>query len=146
MTTPPTPDADHGRFVILHHHVDGSVPAGPQRVSHFDLMLEKDEVLWTWEWMQLIIDESLSIRRLFDHRLDYLTYEGPLSQNRGSVNQIAAGHFAGRCDSDGVDVLLQMVRAPSGWPPQCRLKMSPVGTDGWQGLLQTVPHDIFHST
>lgn len=105
-------------------------------------MLEKDGVLWTWEWLQLIIDECHPIRRLFDHRLAYLTYEGPLSQHRGSVNQIAAGRYLGRCEGDGIDAVLSLERSPAGWPPRCRLVLTPVANDRWSGLLQTITHDV----
>ncbi len=57
-------------------------------------MLERGGVLLTW---QLLTEprgaESLPIRarRIGDHRLAYLTYEGPLSGGRGHVRRIDAG-------------------------------------------------------
>ncbi len=105
-----TPHTVSSRFVILHHtHADqqaGSVvqprraggsaiqQAGSASGEHWDLMLERDGVLMTW---QLLTEpqgaESLPIRarRIGDHRLAYLTYEGPLSGGRGHVRRIDAG-------------------------------------------------------
>ena len=61
---------------------------------HWDLMLEAGKSLKTWA-----IDEpitagiELPARQLADHRLAYLTYEGPVSGQRGSVRRIAEGTF-----------------------------------------------------
>ena len=74
------------RFVILHHtHADG---------EHWDLMLERDGVLLTWQLpAEPAGAKSLPIRarRIADHRLAYLTYEGPISGDRGHVRRIDAG-------------------------------------------------------
>ena len=83
------------RFVILQHELPASAP----RPSHWDLMLEFDGVLLTWELPTLAFEglpanfERLNIRRLADHRLAYLSYEGPVSNNRGEVQRIDAGCF-----------------------------------------------------
>jgi hypothetical protein len=73
------------RLVVLHHTgVD---------TPHFDLMYESapGEHLttlrcpnWPPELGDLLIELS-------DHRREYLTYEGPVSQNRGTVRRVAAG-------------------------------------------------------
>ena len=75
-------------FVILEHTcLDG---------CHWDLMLREGEVLATWqvdkppsEWG----DKSLSCRKIADHRLEYLSYEGTLTKNRGEVRQVAGGEY-----------------------------------------------------
>src|SRR5262245_47568759 len=41
---------------------------------------------------------ATAARRIGDHRLDYLDYEGPLSGNRGRVARWDAGWFAWRAD------------------------------------------------
>ena len=73
------------RFVILEHD-------HPQR--HWDLMLECDDVLWTWRlpsWPHP--GEVLDIERIFDHRLVYLDYEGAISGGRGTVIRREQGQF-----------------------------------------------------
>ncbi len=76
------------KFVILHH----VLPDG----EHWDLMLERDEALLTWQLPREPVDESsLPIRaeKLGDHRKAYLDYEGPVSGGRGSVRRVDAGTF-----------------------------------------------------
>jgi len=71
-----------------------SLSSFPGRSSHFDLMLEKDGRLTTFELLQLPIPgERFSIRRLAEHRIDYLDYEGPVSGDRGHVTRWTAGHY-----------------------------------------------------
>jgi hypothetical protein len=56
---------------------------------HFDLMLEEKGKLLTWNINNATSFNSLwkltKCRRLPDHRIDYLTYEGELSRRRGCV-------------------------------------------------------------
>ncbi len=74
------------RFVILHHEIDGG--------EHWDLMLERGEVLVTW---QLLRDPSaarclpIPARRIGEHRKAYLEYQGPISGHRGHVRRVDAG-------------------------------------------------------
>lgn len=79
------------RFVVLHH-----LGHGPE---HWDLMLEVEGKLVTW---QILRDprgatdaagrpEALPARRIGDHRLAYLSYEGPVSAGRGTVRRIDQG-------------------------------------------------------
>jgi hypothetical protein len=73
------------RFVLLEHEWNG---------LHWDLMLEVGDVLRTWA-----IDRPLEpgidlpARDLADHRLVYLTYEGEISGNRGSVRRLDQGMY-----------------------------------------------------
>ena len=76
------------RFVIQQH-------AHPDQI-HWDFMLEQPNNLATWqvptppnEWHQQV---NLCTR-IFDHRLKYLTFEGSLSQNRGTVKIVAQGDY-----------------------------------------------------
>ena len=69
------------RFVILTHD---------HPHLHWDFMLEADGVLKTWR----LQDEPLPGRKfetpaepLPDHRIAYLDYEGPVSNNRGIVTR-----------------------------------------------------------
>lgn len=75
------------RFVILEHD-------HPHR--HWDFMLETGNVLATWRLPQPPGPEpqTMTVERIGDHRVMYLDYEGPLSQNRGSVTRWDAGTFA----------------------------------------------------
>lgn len=78
------------RFVILRHEL----PAGHDRETHFDLMLEMGGVLRTWSLSELpSAGKSIPAEALPDHRLAYLTYEGPVSGNRGSVSRVEEGEF-----------------------------------------------------
>ena len=92
------------RYVLLRH----DCPPAMGRSSHWDFMLEHTGALWTWalqdlpaEWQrQLAIGsddtfkDEVRAERLADHRLDYLEYEGPLSEGRGNVRRIATGIYA----------------------------------------------------
>ena len=76
------------RFVVQEHRKDQNV--------HWDLMLEEGEHLATWQTPAPPIRWSgipLTCQKIFDHRLKYRTYEGPVSDNRGEVHIIAAGTY-----------------------------------------------------
>ncbi len=74
------------RFVILKHQDRGNL--------HYDLMLEGDEKLITWNCSQNpLTHPAAECRRIADHRKAYLTYEGPVSQNRGAVQRIESGRY-----------------------------------------------------
>jgi hypothetical protein len=77
------------QFVILRH----TLPAGSPRPSHFDLMLEDEGQLLTWALAELPNEISQLAEELPLHRIDYLTYEGPVSNNRGEVQRAAGGTF-----------------------------------------------------
>ena len=73
------------RYVILEH----DWPA-----QHWDFLLEGSEVLRGWRILEEpAIAKALAAEANFDHRLFYLDYEGPLSNDRGSVIQWDAGTF-----------------------------------------------------
>lgn len=76
------------RFVILRHTVDDTSTNG----DHFDLMLEHGDSLWTWAIDEFPFAENGQIaRRLPDHRLVYLEFEGELTNGRGHVSQVESG-------------------------------------------------------
>lgn len=75
-------------FVIQHHALATS--------EHWDLMLEQTHTLVTWQvplspekWA----DHAVKCRKLPDHRKIYLTYEGPVSNNRGEVHIVFRGIY-----------------------------------------------------
>ena len=64
-----------GRFVVLEHDWNG---------VHWDFMLEAGDDLRTWAMnAPPAPGQDLPARALADHRLAYLTYEGPVSGDRG---------------------------------------------------------------
>ena len=91
------------RFVLLRHEM----PSNAARGSHWDLMLENQGVLLTWELPKLppgplpASFEQLGIRRLPDHRIDYLEYEGPVSDGRGTVQRVDNGIYQLTCGELG---------------------------------------------
>jgi hypothetical protein len=98
------------RFVLLYHEC----PPGYERPSHWDLMLEAGDWLRTWALAELprawqaahaktcalrpdcpalSSNATVEAQVLGKHRRAYLTFEGPLSGNRGAVTQIDAGSY-----------------------------------------------------
>ncbi len=77
------------RFVVLHH------TGHPVEADHYDLMIEDRGVLMTWRVPIPPQDatRAVAVTALPSHRIAYLTYEGPISNNRGRV----ARHDAGTC-------------------------------------------------
>lgn len=69
------------RFVIQKHI--------KRRTSHFDLMLEKDDKLLTWSTPNILSllknGKITQAKKLSEHRLLYLDYEGKISRGRGKV-------------------------------------------------------------
>lgn len=111
-TQQPDHDAQQLRFVVLLHEM----PLNLGRETHWDLMLEKPkgsaganvglesaqnpEGLATWALESDPTEErthkdGIRCLRLQDHRTRYLDYEGPVSNNRGSVQKWATGKY--RC-------------------------------------------------
>ena len=88
------------RYVILRHE-DIAEP-------HFDLMFETSPggALATWRSDVWPIERPTPVLRLADHRQDYLTYEGPISNDRGSVRRVESGELMhGEC-RDGTQVMV----------------------------------------
>ena len=78
------------RFIVLHHQF----PPGHQRATHWDLLLERGEVLRSWALESPPqVGRTTAATDLADHRRLYLDYEGPISGDRGSVTQWAAGTY-----------------------------------------------------
>lgn len=77
------------RFVVVYHQL----PAEESRRSHWDLMFEHDDVLWTWAVEESPLANGSRARQLPDHRPFYLGYEGPVSGNRGFVTRWDGGEY-----------------------------------------------------
>ncbi len=76
------------RFVVQRHSTSGDV--------HWDFMLEYGNNLQTYRLdidPSLIAAEPVKAEKIFDHRLEYLTYEGPISGGRGTVGISDRGTF-----------------------------------------------------
>jgi len=81
------------QFVVLYHQF----ASGSDRASHWDLLLEQPDR----ESSQLLCfevpahphnwEKTTSAKQLPDHRAIYLSYEGPISGNRGTVTQLLKG-------------------------------------------------------
>ncbi|MCI0343788.1 MAG: hypothetical protein L0216_22005 [Planctomycetales bacterium] len=78
---------------------------------HYDLMLRRGEALKTWglpEPPSRDPGRVVAVEAKPDHRLDYLTYEGPVSGNRGAVKPWDSGTYETLCWEDGrVEVALE---------------------------------------
>lgn len=75
------------RFVLLEHD---------HPTLHWDLMLEAGPVLRTWRLESPPRPgEEIPATAVFDHRLLYLEYEGPISGDRGRVVRRESGTFTG---------------------------------------------------
>ena len=78
------------RYVILRH--EGSATYQPG--VHWDLMLETGGALRTWALAEEPSGAGpIAAKRLPDHRLMYLDYEGPIAGDRGSVTRWDAGEY-----------------------------------------------------
>jgi hypothetical protein len=78
------------RFVILRHET----PPGAERASHYDVMFDTGTALRTWS-VAAAPDApgEQPAQALADHRREYLTYEGAVSGNRGTVTRWDDGDY-----------------------------------------------------
>ncbi|MCP4193454.1 MAG: hypothetical protein GY768_22810 [Planctomycetaceae bacterium] len=80
------------RFVLLRHEWPNA--AQDARGSHWDLMLEDETILQTWAINQIPnVGTWVDAESLPAHRLKYLDYEGPVSNDRGEVSRWDHGNF-----------------------------------------------------
>ncbi|MCH2123321.1 MAG: hypothetical protein MK165_00905 [Pirellulaceae bacterium] len=92
------------RYVILHHRM----PLEMTRSSHWDLMLSTGKSLRTWALPQPpAIKDRITAEQLVNHRLEYLDYEGPVSNNRGDVNKWDAGTYE-ICQENDLQIVTQL--------------------------------------
>lgn len=76
--------------VILYHETPDDATVD----SHLDFMLQANDELLTWRWGEIPQDNQMFVAaRLANHRVEYLTLEGKLSGNRGTVTRIDHGTF-----------------------------------------------------
>lgn len=85
------------RFVILEHD---------HPFLHWDLMLEAGTVLRAWRLAAPPRHgEAIAAAAVFDHRLLYLDYEGPIQGGRGQVARWEHGTFTGQVQGEDVVVV-----------------------------------------
>lgn len=80
IITPPTTL----RFVVLQHD---------HPMLHWDLLLEHGDACRTWRLLTEPSCWPIDAESIGNHRKHYLTYEGPVSGNRGTVSQWDAGMY-----------------------------------------------------
>lgn len=74
-------------FVVLRHEQRDGI--------HYDVMIQQGNALATWKCAAPPEQAGpMACERIGDHRLAYLTYEGPISGDRGRVTR----HDSGMCD------------------------------------------------
>ena len=74
------------RFVILEHD---------RPFLHWDFLLENGDTLDAWRLLRRpVTGEWLPAETLPAHRLMYLDYEGPVSDDRGHVLRVHAGRYS----------------------------------------------------
>ena len=107
------------RFVILEHD-------HPER--HWDLMLETGPTLRTWRLAQPPAPGApIAALALPDHRLDYLSYEGPVSGNRGTVVRWDAGWYEqATADEPALTLALHGTRTAG------RFRLAPAEGGAWE--------------
>ncbi len=111
-------------FVIILHTGFGA--------DHYDFMLETGPALATWQIARNCLDlrdgESAPARKLPDHRLAYLTYQGPVSGGRGKVRRVCEGVFETLIDDS--HRLVVRLDAPDG-PARFELLRDTSAGDDW---------------
>ena len=104
--------AEPVRYVVLRHE---QIPD-----PHFDLMFEQDDAsgagLLTWRSPVWPISGAVRLERLNDHRVEYLTSDGPVSGNRGVVRRVAAGTCTLRVDRERQETTVRFIDGPSHPP------------------------------
>jgi hypothetical protein len=76
------------QFVVQEHTTQAGV--------HWDLMLQMDDMLWTWRVavsLEQMLSEPVVAERILDHPLRFLSYEGPVQNQTGSVRIAERGKY-----------------------------------------------------
>ncbi len=84
------------RYVILSHD---------HPTQHFYFMLEKEGVLETWRLNLLPGNAPFLAEKIHDHRLEYLEYEGPVSNDRGVVKRMDSGKYEIIADTESFMII-----------------------------------------
>ena len=81
-------NTDKQQFVVIEHTTSDGV--------HWDLMLDRGEVLWTWRLdtsPDKIAEKAVSAERIADHPRRFLGYEGPVQNSTGQVAIVEKGQY-----------------------------------------------------
>ena len=113
------------RFVVLTHD---------HPVLHWDLMLERGDVLRAWRLAEAPLPGvAIAAEALADHRRKYLDYQGPVSGERGTVVRWDAGTF---CEwHETADAVIAVV---NGARIQGMITIRKSADDTWTFLLRPV--------
>ncbi|MDG1897908.1 MAG: DNA polymerase ligase N-terminal domain-containing protein [Fuerstiella sp.] len=104
-------ETQRSRFVILEHD---------HPFLHWDLLLQQGEVLAGWRLLSPVAIEAwIPSESLPDHRLMYLDYEGPVSNNRGMVTRVACGEFS-ICNDSPEERIYQLFNCNVATAARCR--------------------------
>ena len=126
------------KFVILRHEFSAS----NERSDHWDLMLEDDNALLTWSLESLPNAQSAVVGTILpEHRKVYLSYEGPISEDRGTVSRWDSGEFSWISRQSVLAVRLRGKRLcgelrilPESDGEHYRISFSPSSADAHDGL------------
>jgi len=90
---------------VIHHHVTAR--------EHYDFMFEKGNVLETWQIAARDLPGFLQgfpvqTEKIQDHRREYLTFEGPISCDRGHVSIFDSGSYVMEYyDDDAITLIVK---------------------------------------
>ncbi|MDY6913152.1 MAG: DNA polymerase ligase N-terminal domain-containing protein [Planctomycetota bacterium] len=99
---------------------------------HYDFMLACGKALATWHLSrspaEIGVSEPIAARKLADHRLEYLAYEGPVSRGRGEVKIFDKGTYELASMEENSWRVCLRGRLLQG---RCELSQLPAGGDKW---------------
>ena len=112
----------------------------PTAAAHWDLMIRRGNVLWTWRCLPLPLRELLRVgtaaMRIADHRLVYLEHRGPVrGGSLGTITPLCRGDAewdAAARDGDVIGVRL-VVPPAGGFHALCGYWSLPL-QQGWRGF------------
>jgi hypothetical protein len=112
----------NSRFVVQEHTTPDGV--------HWDLMLEKGEILTTFRLDQSpegVSTGTVRATKIFDHPLKFLTYEGPVQKGTGKVRIVERG----TCEAlvEGEDIITLTLQ---GTTLQGDFTLTRIGGASWQ--------------
>lgn len=81
--------AENPRYVVLKHTTEND--------AHFDFMLETGAHLSTWRiniGPEELKTTPAKAEKIFDHKLKFLTYQGPVKNGTGNVTTVDKGTYS----------------------------------------------------
>lgn len=119
---------------VVHHHT-----GHPGEADHYDLMIDEGKTLATWRispesMARLLAGATAGAARIANHRREYLTFEGPISCDRGMVKIMDTGECELIGDDGGVFVYWFEGKKIRG-----QLEIEPLRGDRWEITLTPGP-------